>query len=330
MSSGAYRWIPEPPGRIVRREELLNVPEFEPMAERRLDPATFAAIAGGDRSAFQRITLRQRLLVDTTGLDLTLELFGSKMFAPILVGPAGQQQRFHPEGEIATARGAAAAKAAMVVSDRSSQPIEKVVAAAGEATFWYQVFPGGDIAAARERAKAAVEAGCRVVCITLGAPAADAGGDPVQGVSWESIDRLREGLGVPILLKGVMSAEEARTAVDRGIQGIVVSNYGGHLVPGTVHPVSVLASVAEAVGGRAAILVDGGFRRGSDVLKALALGAQAVLVSRPVLWGLAAYGAEGVQNVIEMLQTELARYMAMVGLVDLKAITPAAIRIHRR
>jgi isopentenyl diphosphate isomerase/L-lactate dehydrogenase-like FMN-dependent dehydrogenase len=149
-------------------------------------------------------------------------------------------------------------------------------------------------------------------------------------LDWEYIERVRQQLTVPLLLKGIMSADEAHTAVERGIQGLIVSNHGGGFVEGVAQPISVLPSILNAVGTQVPILIDGGFRRGSDVLKAMALGADAVLVSRPALWGLAAYGASGVRAVMDLLQTELARDMAMCGAVNLQAISRDFIKIDRR
>jgi 4-hydroxymandelate oxidase len=310
----------EDPGRIAPLEDLVNTSEFEAMARRKLDSQTFGLIAGGDRKAFDRITLRPRMMVNTTKLDLTSTLFGQQMFAPILIGPLSQQKRFHAEGELATARGAAAAKAVMVIADRSGFPLDQIAAQAKGAV-WYQVSPEADVDAARGRVRDAVSAGCKAVCLTAG------------GWDWSGIDRFRQGMAVPLLLKGIMSAGEARTAVDKGVQGIVVSGYtAGYTeasVSGLAAPIEVLPGIVDAVGGKIPILIDGGFRRGSDMLMALALGASAVMVGRPVLWGLGAYGAEGVQRVIEMLQSELARDMAMCGKVNLKALDRTVVRIHR-
>ena len=149
------------------------------------------------------------------------------------------------------------------------------------------------------------------------------------GWDWNQIDKFRQGLNAPVVLKGIMSADEARTAVTRGVQGIVVSNYVEHGTGGLAAPIEVLPAIAAAVAGKAAILIDGGFRRGSDILMALALGANAVMIGRPVLWGLAAYGAGGVQKVLELLQSELARDMAMCGRVDLKSVNASLVRVHR-
>jgi 4-hydroxymandelate oxidase len=317
----------EPPGRIPPMQELVNLAEFEAIAERRLDRLTFAEVAGGDRTAFDRITFRPRLMNDTRQMDLTTLLFGQSLFTPILIGPLARQKRFHPEGELAMARGASAAKAVMVVSDRSSYPIDQIAAEA-KTPLWYQVYVEPGVDEVRTRIERAVGAGCKVLCVTVGS---DAPGTPLTaGVDWSAIDRLRKGFSLPFVLKGVMSPEEARKAVAGGVQGLVVSNYAARSVPGVASAIEVLPSIADAVGGKVPILIDGGFRLGSDVLKALALGAQAVLLGRPALWGLAAYGAEGVQGVVETVQSEFARDMAMCGKVNLKAIDRALVTVHRR
>ncbi len=313
----------EPAGRIAPVEELINAFEFEAMAQRKLDAASFAEIAGGDRKPFDRITFRPRMMVNTTKLDLTAELFGLKMFAPLLIGPLSEQKRFHPDGELAMARGASAAKALMVIADRSSCPIDQI-ATQLKTAFWYQVYPEADVNAVRDRVQRAVASGCKAVCLTLGFA-----NQPESGWDWSVIDRFRQGLAVPLILKGIMRPDEARTAIQNGVQGIIVSNYAGRSVNGLASPMETLPAIADAVAGKAAILIDGGFRRGSDALKAIALGAQAVLVGRPALWGLAAYGAAGVQNVMELLQTELARDMAMCGTVNLKSVHRDVVKIHR-
>lgn len=316
----------EPAGRVPPVNELINTLEMEAMARRKLDSVTFAGIAdGGDRAAFDRITFRPRLMVDTLQLDLSIDLFGQRMFAPILAGPASGQQRFHPDAELATARGTAAAKTAMIVSERSTQPLARIAAEASGMPLWYQVFPDDDVDALRARIDQAALGGCKVIFLTLGA-------DPRKpAMDWPALDRLRKGLTMPFLLKGIMSPTEARLAVEHGIQGIVVSSYRDlRATTPLASPIEMLPSIAEAVAGRIPILIDGGFRRGSDILKALALGARAVLVSRPVLWGLAAYGAPGVQQVLELLQSELARDMAMCGRPNLGAIDKTVVRLHRR
>jgi 4-hydroxymandelate oxidase len=325
----AQKLIGEPQGRIAPATELLNAAEFEAMAARRLDSVTFAQVAGSERGALERITLRPRLMVDTTKLDLTTTLFGETLFAPILAGPVAEQKRFHPEGELAMARGASEAKAAMVVSCRSSCSIDQVVAQA-KTPVWYQVWLDPAIDGVRAQVEKAVGSGCKALCVAVGSAPDSSAAQATAGVDWAALDRLRKGVSVPVVLKGVMSPEEAQRAIAAGVQGIVVSNYSGRAISGVVSPIEMLPAIAGAVAGRVPILIDGSFRLGSDVMKALALGAQAVLLGRPVVWGLAAYGDNGVQKVIELIQSGLARDMAMCGKINIRALDPTAVRIHRR
>ncbi len=326
----------EPTGRITPLDAFANVPEFEPMAQRKLNAETFARIAGGDRSALERITFRPRMMVQTLDLDLTLNLFGQQMLAPILVGPASRQTRFHPDGERANAQGAAAAKAVIVTAERSGVALAESVGVAPGA--WRQLYPNNDLDAVIGRAQEAEAAGCRALCLTLGdtgrgsalRPGREwSNGAPVR-YTWDRIERLRDSVDLPLVLKGLMGPSEARIAAERGIAGIALSNHGTSQAAGVAEPVSILPEVAEAVEGRIPILVDGGFRRGSDVLKAIALGATAALVCRPALWGLSAYGAQGVQKILEMLQSELAQDMVQVGAVNLAAIRRDHVRVHSR
>ncbi|HMC58250.1 MAG TPA: alpha-hydroxy-acid oxidizing protein [Candidatus Solibacter sp.] len=325
---------PIPPGLIPPVQELVNAAEFEAVARRKLDSPTFTEIAGSERGAFDRITFRPRLMIDSRQMDLTTGLFGQSLFTPVLIGPLSRQKRFHPEGELATARGASAARAVMVVADRSSYPIDQIAAQA-KTPLWYQVNLEPDINDAepdinqvRTRVERAVGTGCTVLCVTVGG---ETPRSPLTaGIDWSAIDRLRKGIAVPVVLKGVMSPEEARKAVAGGVEGIVVSGYAARSIPGVASPIEMLPSIADAVGGKVPILIDGSFRLGSDVLKALALGARAVLLGRPVLWGLAAYGAEGVQSVIELIQSGFARDMAMCGQVSVKSLDRTVVKIHRR
>lgn len=310
------------------RAELVNVPEFEEAARIKLPPAAYAAIGGGDREALNRMTLWPRVFVDSAPLNLTTELFGETMFAPILVAPIAQQQRFHQQGELATAQGALAAKATMIVSCDSSYPLEEIRAA--NATIWYQTYLDRSASDIRKDIERGTNAGCRAICLTLGGPT---GGRSPQRISppsradWRKVDQVFQAGGVPVLLKGVMTPADAQAAVDRGLGGIVVSNGG---LAGQPAPMEVLAAIVDKVGARVPVLVDGGFRRGTDIIKALALGARAVLVGRPAMWGLAAYGADGVQSVLRMLQTELARTMVNVGKPTMASLDRSLVKIHRR
>ena len=310
------------------RVELVNTLEYEEQAKRKLAPAVFAQIAGGERASFDRITLRPRLLVPTVDMDLGVTLFGDRLFAPVVVGPIADQRRFHADGELATARGASAAKAVMVVSSRSSIPLRDIAAQAG-ATLWYQVFASDP--AARTQIQEAMDARCRAICVTVGTvpPIAGARGAATAAkVDWTAVAALKRTSRVPVMVKGIATPEAATLALQQGVDGIVVSNYGGLAGSRTEALILALPKIVDAVAGRAPVLVDGSFRRGTDILKALAFGAQSVLVGRPAMWGLAAYGADGVQGVVEMLQTELARYMAMCGKSNLQMLDRALLKVH--
>src|SRR5260370_35015280 len=293
-----------PPGRVPPPSELVNAFEFELMAKRKLGSAIYAEIAGCERGPMDRITFNPRMMVNTATLDLTTPLFGDNLFAPILIGPIADQRRYHPDGELAMLRCAAGAKTTFVVAEHSSVPIEGIAAAA-KTTLWYQVYPGSSASATRARATQAVKAGCKVVVITAGVPYRQAGEAEAPGPlpDWKLIDQIRQGITVPVVLKGIMTPEDAQTAVSHGFQGIVVSNYGGRSIPATDSSILALPAIADAVAGKAAILVDGGFRRGSDVLKALALGAQAVLLGPPAAWSLDACDTERAQPTLQIIRT---------------------------
>jgi 4-hydroxymandelate oxidase len=312
-----------PPDRLAPLLELVNATEFEPMAKLALAPDRFAAISGGHRRSFDRMTLRQRLMVYAMDLDLTTELFGHAMFAPIIVGPVANQGDLHPDGALATARGASAAKAVMVATRESGHPIDQIVAASSEPV-WYQLY--ADTSTPLEDAARAVGAGCRAVCVTVGVSARRT----PMATDWNVVEQLSQAVDVPVVVKGVMSVDDARTALQRGAAGLVVSSHGGLVGGDGALPIDVLPAVADAVDGQVPIVVDGSFRRGTDVLKGLALGATAVMVARPPMWGLAAYGAEGVQTVLELLQTELARNMAASGRPTIAMIDRALVRFDSR
>jgi isopentenyl diphosphate isomerase/L-lactate dehydrogenase-like FMN-dependent dehydrogenase len=188
------------------------------------------------------------------------------------------------------------------------------------------VYPEADAAALIGRIRQAKAAGCKAVCLTVGSPASDSS----VAADWDYVDRIRQATDGPFLLKGVMSPEEALMAADKGVSGIVVSNHGGKVLPGVADTITVLPAISQALNGRIPILIDGGIRRGADVIKALALGATAALIARPALWALTAYGAEGVQKVIELMQTELAADMSMLGTITPADITPNHVKVHRR
>ena len=328
---GTVAGAQSPPGgtavRLAPRDQLVNVLEYEEQAKRVLRGDVYSGIAGGDRAAFDRITLRPRMMVPVLDLNLSVTLFGRTLFAPILVAPIRRQAQFHPDGERATIIGAAAARAVTVVSSDSSVPLAELVRQQDRAV-WYQVFARD--ASARPLIQAAVQAGCAAICVTLGAPPAAKGTRAVTSTlkaDLAALDALTRGIAAPVLVKGIATPDEAKLALQHNVQGIIASNYRDAMTD--KHPlILTLPAIVDAVSGRTPVLVDGSFRRGTDILKALAFGARAVLVGRPVMWGLAAYGADGAQGVLEMLQTELARYMAMCGKSNLAMLDRTLLRVH--
>jgi len=274
-----------------------------------------------------RITLRPRMNIPTRDLDLSSTLFGDEHFTPIIVGPMADQKRFHPDGEVAMARGASAAKAAMVVSSDTSMPLA-TIAQAATTPLWLQVYANSprvkDVLAEAGAAKAKAV----IVTVNAGTSANGSATPASAGIDWAALDAVVKGTSLPVIVKGITGPKDAKEAIAHGAKGVVVSNYrGGHAatLAGTL---LLVAPVVHAVGDRVPVLVDGSFRRGTDILKALAFGAKGVLIGRPVMWGLAAYGADGVQGVVEMLQTELARYMCMCGRPSLAAVDSSLVRVH--
>jgi 4-hydroxymandelate oxidase len=318
---------PTPPPVLVPRGDLVNVLEYEPQAHLVLGPAKVAPILGSDRTVTDRITLRPRMNIPTRDLDLTATLFGDEHFTPIIVGPIADQKRFHPDGEIAMARGASAAKAAMVVSSDTSVPLA-AIAEVATTPLWLQVYAKSpkmkDVLAEAGAARAKAV----VVTVNAGTSAHGSAVPASAHVDWAAVETVVKGTPLPVIVKGITHPQDAKEAVARGARGVVVSNYRGGNVAALPGTLLLVAPVVQAVGDQIPVLVDGSFRRGTDILKALAFGAKAVLIGRPVMWGLAAYGADGVQGVVEMLQTELARYMCMCGRPSLAAVDPSLVRVH--
>ena len=315
--------VTTPPPIQVPRGDLVDVLEYETQARLVLGAAKLAPVTGSDRTITDRITLRPRMNIPTRDLDLTSTLLGDQHFTPIIVGPIADQKRFHAEGEVAMARGASAAKAAMVISSDSSVPLA-TIAQAATTPLYVQVYANSpkvkDVLAQAGAAKA------KAVFVTVGAGTSASG--PATPIDWKAVDAVVKATSLPVIVKGITTPQQARDAVAHGARGVVVSNWhGGNAaaLPGTL---LLIAPVVDAVGGQVPVLVDGSFRRGTDIVKALAFGAKGVLIGRPVMWGLAAYGDAGVQGVVEMLQTELARYMCMCGRPTLAAVNSNLVRVH--
>jgi 4-hydroxymandelate oxidase len=338
------------------------VTDYEPHARRRMGENAWAYVSGGaadeqtladNRAAFARLRLNGRVLAEMGQAHTRLTLFGQDLAHPILVAPTAFHRLLHPEGEAATATGASAMQAAMVVSAQASLPLEAIAARAAPRP-WFQLYVQPDRPFTQALVRRAEQAGYAALVVTVDAPvslrnreqragfrlppeveavnlrgaAALPAGEGVFGgvlrgaAGWADIEALRRQTRLPMLLKGITTPGDARRALAAGADGLVVSNHGGRVLDGQPASIEVLADVAGAVAGRVPLLLDGGIRRGTDVLKALALGARAVLVGRPVLYGLALAGATGVAHVLKLLRTELEVAMAQTGCATLDAITP--------
>lgn len=309
-------------------------------------------------AAYGRILLRPRVLVDVSKIDMSTSLLGYDMPSPIIVAPTGQHKLANPEGEVATARAAASCNTIMVLSFTSSCKIEEVASSCNAIRFYQlYVFKRRDVSATLVRR--AESCGFKAIVLTVDTPVlgrreADirnkmvaprnpnleglmsiddldtTGGSKLEryaretldpSLSWKDVEWLKSITSLPILLKGIVTAEDARKAVEAGASGVIVSNHGARQLDYAPATISALEEVVKAVAGAVPVLVDGGVRRGTDVFKALALGARAIMVGRPVLYGLAARGEAGAKHVIEMLNRELELAMALCGCRSLGEIT---------
>jgi isopentenyl diphosphate isomerase/L-lactate dehydrogenase-like FMN-dependent dehydrogenase len=319
---------------------FVTVDDFEPIARQRLPSDVYDFYAGGagdertlaeNRAAFDRITLRPRFLRAAGNPDPSSSVLGTPLSFPVLVAPWAYQRLAHPDGEVATARAAAEAGTIMVVSTTAYDRLEEI-AGATSGPKWWQLYVFQDRGFTGEMLTRVADAGFGAICWTvdfpvgglrhrdtrsgflvpMGVATTDLPFDP--GLSWDDVAWIRERApGLPLLIKGIMTAEDARLAVEAGVDGIVVSNHGGRQLDGVAAGITALPEVAEATEGRVPVLMDGGVRRGTDVVKAIALGATAVLVGRAVVWGLAAGGERGVVDVLRILRDELVNAMALTG-----------------
>ena len=313
-----------------------------------------------NRDCFDEIRLHPRVLVDVSSIDTTCELFGERLEYPILLAPTAYQQLVHPEGERATARGAGAASALYVVSTFATVALEEIARAAS-GPLWFQLYVHPDRGFTKELIRRAESAGYRALCVTVDTPmlgirnrevragfhlppgmeranlktlgtAAKMGHFETEGgyildpaVTWETIAWIRSLTSLPVLLKGILSPLDARMAHDHGASGIIVSNHGARNLDTVPATIEALPRVTEAVAGSIPVLMDGGIRRGTDVVKALAYGAKAVLIGRPYLWGLGVAGEDGVQQVVKILRMELQTAMALCGTPSLSMINRNAL-----
>ena len=317
-----------------------------------------------NRSAFEALTLRPRFMRDVTERKISTSVLGADISLPVMISPAEGHTHAHPEGECATARGAGMSKTLMICSTTSSNSLEEIAEAA-TGPLWFQLSHRGyDLT--ENLVKRAEAAGFRAIVLTVDAPIptpkerdvrnryqhpgeygnfrglqSQASGFNVGDgelpwetlrcppLTWQELDWLRSLTGLPLVLKGVRDAEDARKAVESGVDGIMVSTHGGRRFDGDLSSIETLPEVVAATQGRAEVYVDSGVRRGSDVLKALALGATAVAVGRPLFWGLAVNGAEGVHHMLELLREEFDRAMGYCGQHSVDQLEDRLLNIPR-
>jgi 4-hydroxymandelate oxidase len=327
--------------------EALSLSDVEALARRRLDRAVYDFYAGGaddevtlraNETAFARLTLRPRVLRGPGAPELRTTLLGSDLALPVYVAPTAFHRLADPDGECATARAAARAGALMIVSMASTVAVEQL---AGPSR-WFQLYLQPDLEFTSHVVRRAERSGCTALVVSVDSavfgrrerdlrngftdlPAGmccenmrDASGRVRQiefqpSPGWEHLDWLRTTTRLPLVLKGVVHPDDARLAVESGVDAVIVSNHGGRQLDTMPAAVDLLPGVVEAVGGRLPVLLVGGVRRGTDVVKALALGATAVGLGRPVLWGLAAAGEEGVARVLALIRAELVAALTLCG-----------------
>ena len=344
-------------GDAVDVGRIHHVDEFEAYAEKHLPPATYGYVAGGagtegtvrhNRASLDRLRLVPRVLRDMTDVSTAATVLGREISHPLIVAPSAVQRLAHPDGELATARAARDAGLLMILSMNASTTVEEVRATGVRC--WMQLYFSLDLDHMGAIVARAEAAGVEALCVTV-----DHAGMPTRvrelhrpleippevvfvhlpedrsqrgvnrALNWEHIDWLASHTELPILLKGVLHPDDAVLAVEHGVSGIVVSNHGGRQLDGAVSAYDVLPAVLAAVDGRIEVFADGGIRSGTDLLKALALGARAGLVGRPVWWALAAAGEAGVARMLDLITEDFTAAMRLCGVADVSAIGPGLL-----
>jgi isopentenyl diphosphate isomerase/L-lactate dehydrogenase-like FMN-dependent dehydrogenase len=348
-------------------DEPLNTWDFERLAEGKIEAGAWGYVAGGagdertmadNVAAFRRWHLRPRMLVDVASVSTRVTILSDEISLPVLVAPTALQYLAHPEGDLAMARGAAAAGTIMCLSTLGGASPAELAQAAPGARQWFQLYWSRDRGFTQSLVESAADAGFEAIVLTVDFASAGrrerdlraafeippdtplpnlaehlGGGDfhatigqvVDPTVTWRDLEWLRSVSSLPLLVKGILTEEDAQLACEHGVDGVVVSNHGGRQLDGTPASLDALPEVAEAVAGRCLVLMDGGIRRGTDVAMALALGAQAVLVGRPTLWGLAVDGENGVRRVLELLRDEIELALRLLGCATPSAVTRAHV-----
>ncbi|MBV8378627.1 MAG: alpha-hydroxy-acid oxidizing protein [Verrucomicrobia bacterium] len=337
-------------------ERFLALHEFEPEARQRLPRAVYEYVAGGageeysiraNEESYQRILLRPRVLRSVGPVDLSQELLGRPLPVPVVLAPAAYQRLMHLEGELGSVRGAISHAVPFVLSSNATVSIEETTAVPGSRC-WFQLYVQGDRGFTRDSIARVEAAGCEAVCVTVDTPVLGlrprqlragfkipaevplphaahlrAASDPGRhsALTWCDVDWLRSVVKSKLLLKGILHPADAELAIQAGVDGIVVSNHGGRNLDTVIPPIEALPDITQQVAGRVPLLVDGGIRRGTDALKALIRGANAVLIGRPYLYALAVGGSDGVARCLSLLVEELRLAMALVGAASLQNLS---------
>ena len=328
---------------------LLSVSDFEAAAEKAIPAAVWARVQGGaadeitlrwNQEAWRSIRLRPRVLVDVSHVDTRINLLNQELPFPFLLAPTGAQGLIRANGDLEAAVGAAAANATYVISSSASLRVEEIACHSG-GPVWFQLYVQRDRAFTKDLVQRAEEAGCRALCVTVDSPTHGTRDrehrfkhllptrelpnfyssdylDP--SLTWKHIEWLQGFARTPILLKGILDADDAEASMRAGVAGIIVSNHGARNLDTAPATADALPPIVGRIAGRMPIIVDGGIRRGTDILKALALGATAVQIGRPYLYGLGVAGAEGVTQVVQLLKKELELAMMLCGRSSVAAI----------
>ncbi|MBA3235843.1 MAG: alpha-hydroxy-acid oxidizing protein [Chloroflexi bacterium] len=326
----------------------LDARSFQEIARLVLDTPTFdwirsgsgAEFGGDNEAAFGRRRLRPSVLVDVSTVSTATTLLGAPVTAPVMIGPMGMQQAVHPDGELAMAEGAARAGSLLVVAVNATTSIDAIAAAQPDLPLWFQLYNWDDLDALAGVIARAEAAGCKAIVPLVNTPlgvnhsssqigfrlpagARFAHFESSPGLlatnTWDYIGWLRSVTSLPIVPKGIMTGDDAARAVEAGAAGLIVSNHGGRQLSRSISTLDALVDVVPRAGG-VEVYLDGGVRTGGDVLIALALGARAVMVGRPVMWGMAIGGADGVARVLDDLRVGLAEDAGMCGIADVTAV----------
>ena len=345
--------------------DLKNVFDLEKLSSKVMGEDALLYLNGGaddiktvkiNSDAYQQIQIRARRLIDVRDISTNVDLFGQRLDNPIILSPVGFQGFFHPDGEIATAKASVAKKHQMIVSSVSNSSVTEI-ANQSQANLWFQLYPTPDRKITKLLLDRAEKAGCKVCVLTVDTPVMgnrersgttllkliqtgelkmgnfegilpDGVGFLDPGMTWDMIDWLKSNCDMKIVVKGIVTKEDAALAKARGVDGIIVSNHGGRQLESNRATIDCLPEIVAEIKNEIPVVIDGGIRRGTDIFKALALGATAVCIGRPFCWGLGALGQQGVEMALDILKAELIRDMQLAGTISIEKISRQHVLIN--